>query len=76
MISGPSTTPAIITKIRHKTDVNTGEHISTDTLKMNEIGDVEIASDIPLVMRSYSADREFGTLFSLIDSPLRRSAQE
>ena len=66
MISGPSTTPAIITKIRHKIDVNSGEHISTDTLKMNEIGDVEIASDIPLVMRPYSDDREFGN-FILVD---------
>jgi bifunctional enzyme CysN/CysC len=66
LISGPSTTPAIITKIRHKTDVNTGEHISTDTLKMNEIGDVEIASDIPLVMRAYGDDREFGN-FILVD---------
>jgi bifunctional enzyme CysN/CysC len=66
MISGPSTTPAIITKIRHKIDVNTGEHISSDTLKMNEIGDVEIASDIPLVMRPYSDDREFGN-FILVD---------
>ena len=66
MISGPSTTPAIITKIRHKIDVNTGEHISTDTLKMNEIGDVEVASDVPLVMRPYADDREFGN-FILVD---------
>ena len=66
MISGPSTTPAIVTKIRHKIDVNTGEHTSTDTLKMNEIGDVEIASDIPLVMRPYTDDREFGN-FILVD---------
>jgi bifunctional enzyme CysN/CysC len=66
MISGPSTTPAIITKIRHMIDVNTGEHISSDTLKMNEIGDVEIASDIPLVMRPYSDDREFGN-FIFVD---------
>lgn len=66
MISGPSTTPAIVTKIRYKIDVNTGEHISSDTLKMNEIGDVEIASDIPLVMRPYTDDREFGN-FILVD---------
>ena len=66
MISGPSTTPAIVTKIRHKIDVNTGEHISSDSLKMNEIGDVEIASDIPLVMRPYTDDREFGN-FILVD---------
>ena len=66
MISGATTTPAIITKIRHKVDVNTGEHISTDTLAMNEIGDVEVATDIPVVMRPYSDSREFGN-FILVD---------
>jgi bifunctional enzyme CysN/CysC len=66
MMSGPTTTPAMITKIRHKIEVNTGEHLSTETLKMNEIGDVEIASDIPIVMRPYLDDREFGN-FILVD---------
>ena len=66
MISGATTTPAIITKIRHKVDVNTGEHISTDTLAVNEIGDVEVATDIPVVMRPYSDSREFGN-FILVD---------
>jgi bifunctional enzyme CysN/CysC len=66
MMSGPTTTPAMITKIRHKIDVNTGEHLSTETLKMNEIGDVEVASDVPLVMRPYADDREFGN-FILVD---------
>jgi bifunctional enzyme CysN/CysC len=66
LMSGPTTTPAMITKIRHKIEVNTGEHLSTETLKMNEIGDVEIASDIPIVMRPYLDDREFGN-FILVD---------
>ena len=66
LMSGPTTTPAMITKIRHKIDVNTGEHLSTETLAMNEIGDVEIASDIPIVMRPYLEDREFGN-FILVD---------
>ena len=66
MISGPTTTPAIITKIRHKIDVNTGDHISSNTLTMNEIGDVEIASDIAVVMRPYNESREFGN-FILVD---------
>jgi bifunctional enzyme CysN/CysC len=66
LMSGPTTTPAMITKIRHKIDVNTGEHLPTETLAMNEIGDVEIASDIPIVMRPYLEDREFGN-FILVD---------
>jgi bifunctional enzyme CysN/CysC len=66
LVSGATTTPAIITKIRHKIDVNTGEHNSSDVLKMNEIGDVEVATDIPVVMRPYSDSREFGN-FILVD---------
>ena len=66
LISGATTTPAIITKIRHKIDVNTGEHISSDALQMNEIGDVEAATDIPVIMRAYTESREFGN-FILVD---------
>ena len=66
LVSGSTTTPAIITKIRHKVDVNTGEHISSDVLAMNEIGDVEVATDIPVVMRPYLDSREFGN-FILVD---------
>ncbi len=66
LISGASTTPAIVTKIRHKLDVHSGEHISTDTLSMNEIGSVEIATDMPLILRSYDESREFGN-FILVD---------
>jgi len=66
MVSGPTTSPTMITKIKHKVDVNTGEHISSDTLKMNEIGLVEIATDIPMVMQPYSQSREFGN-FILVD---------
>lgn len=66
LVSGSTTTPAIVTKIRHKIDVNTGEHISSDVLAMNEIGDVEVATDIPVVMRPYEDSREFGN-FILVD---------
>ena len=66
LVSGATATPAIVTKIRHKIDVNTGEHISSDVLQMNEIGDVEVATDIPVVMRPYTDSREFGN-FILVD---------
>lgn len=66
LVSGATTTPAIVTKIRYKIDVNTGEHNSSDVLQMNEIGDVEVATDIPVVMRPYTDSREFGN-FILVD---------
>ena len=66
LISGPSQTPVIVTKIRHKIDVNTGEHISASTLAMNEIGEVEIATNQPLALLPYKQSREFGN-FILVD---------
>ncbi|MFM1910335.1 MAG: hypothetical protein RLZZ545_1033 [Actinomycetota bacterium] len=65
-ISGPTQTPAIVTKIRHKIDVNTGEHVAANTLSMNEIGEVEIATNQPLALLPYTQSREFGN-FILVD---------
>ena len=59
LISGPTSSPALISKIKHKVDVNSGEHIASDALKMNEIGLVEIATDIPMVLQPYTQSREF-----------------
>ena len=66
LISGPTQTPAIITKIKHKIDVNTGEQNSADTLTMNEIGSIEIATNQALPLLAYSESREFGN-FILVD---------
>jgi bifunctional enzyme CysN/CysC len=66
LISGPTQTPVIVTKIRHKIDVNTGEHNSANTLVMNEIGEVEIATNQPLALLPYNQSREFGN-FILVD---------
>jgi bifunctional enzyme CysN/CysC len=66
LISGPTQTPVIVTKIRHKIDVNTGEHNSANTLTMNEIGEVEIATNQPLALLPYKQSREFGN-FILVD---------
>jgi bifunctional enzyme CysN/CysC len=66
LISGPSETPVIVTKIRHKIDVNTGDHLSVNTLAMNEIGEVEIATNQPMALDPYKQSREFGN-FILVD---------
>lgn len=66
LIAGPTQTPVIVTKIRHKIDVNTGEHNSANTLVMNEIGEVEIATNQPLALLPYKQSREFGN-FILVD---------
>jgi bifunctional enzyme CysN/CysC len=65
-ISGPTQTPATISRITHKIDVNTGAHTAAKTLAVNEIGSVEIATDIALPLLPYKQSREFGN-FILVD---------
>ena len=66
LISGPTQIPAIVTKIRHSIDVNSGEENSATSLEMNEIGVVEIATNSPLALLPYKESREFGN-FILVD---------
>ena len=66
LIAGSSQTPATVTRIRHKIDVNTGSQNSATNLGVNEIGSVEIATDSPLALLPYLQSREFGN-FILID---------
>ena len=66
LLAGSSQTPATITRIKHNLDVNTGSETAATDLSMNEIGSVEIATDTPLTLLSYSQSREFGN-FILVD---------
>ncbi|MFM9014923.1 MAG: adenylyl-sulfate kinase, partial [Candidatus Nanopelagicus sp.] len=66
LLAGSSQTPATITRIKHKVDVNTGSETAATDLSMNEIGSVEIATDTPLTLLPYSQSREFGN-FILVD---------
>jgi bifunctional enzyme CysN/CysC len=66
LIAGSSQTPATVTRIRHKIDVNSGNQNSATNLGVNEIGSVEIATDAPLTLLPYLQSREFGN-FILVD---------
>ncbi len=66
LIAGSSQTPATVTRIRHKIDVNSGIQNSATNLGMNEIGSVEIATDSLLTLLPYLQSCEFGS-FILID---------
>ena len=66
LIAGSSQTPATVTRIRHKVDVNSGSQNSATNLGVNEIGSVEIATDAPLTLLPYLQSREFGN-FILVD---------
>ena len=66
LIAGSSQIPTIVTRIRHKIDVNTGSQNPATNLGVNEIGTVEIATDSPLALLPYLQSREFGN-FILVD---------
>jgi bifunctional enzyme CysN/CysC len=66
LIAGSTQVPAIVTKIRHKLEIVSGDHEAADALAMNEVGKVEIATDSPIVLSPYKEDRNSGS-FILVD---------
>ncbi len=66
LISGSTQVPAIVTTIRHALNINTGDHDPARVLKMNEIGVVELATDAPIALTPYKANRFKGN-FILVD---------
>ena len=63
---GATTLPARISSIRHRVDVDTGEHLAARTLGLNDIGLCTLALDAPLAFEPYAASRDLGG-FILID---------
>jgi bifunctional enzyme CysN/CysC len=66
LISGSTQVPAIVTNIRHVLNVNNGDHDAARTLKTNEIGVVELATDAPIALTPYKQNRFKGN-FILVD---------
>jgi bifunctional enzyme CysN/CysC len=66
LIAGSSQVPALVTNIRHVLNINNGEHDAARTLKSNEIGVVEIATDAPIALAPYKQNRFKGN-FILVD---------
>jgi len=57
---------ATVTGIKYREDVNTGAHLATKTLCMNEIATVNLSTSAPLVFEPYGVNRVLGS-FILID---------
>ena len=66
LINGSMQVPAMVTSIKYRLDVNSGEHDAADLLQMNEIGVVEIATDSPIPLNTYKNERNTGS-FILVD---------
>jgi bifunctional enzyme CysN/CysC len=71
--SASSTTGAVVTILKHRVAIDTMEHQAATTLVANEIGQVHISLDRPLVCEAYHDDRELGS-FILIDALSHRTA--
>jgi len=63
---GPHRTPASVVRIAHRVDVNTLERSAAPALALNDIGQVEIRTQRPLVYDAYARNRQTGA-FILID---------
>ena len=60
LVAGSMSVPAVVTAIRGRRDVVSGEEMAGRTLKMNDIGHVEIATDTPVPLDSYELCRDTG----------------
>ena len=63
---GARTVTASVTEIKHQEDVNTFQKLAAKTLKLNEIGFVNIETHEPVAFDPYEENRETGA-FILID---------
>ena len=63
---GTKTIGAVVTKLKYKEDVNSGEHLAAATLGLNEVGFVNFSLDQAVAFESYKDSRALGG-FILID---------
>ena len=64
--AGPLTVPAVVTTVRGRLDVVSGEQLAARTLGINDIGTVELTTDAPVPLDSYDTGRDTGS-FLLVD---------
>jgi bifunctional enzyme CysN/CysC len=64
--AGTALVPAQVTELKHKINVNTGEHLAAKHLDLNEIGVCNIGLDRAIAFEPYRENRDLGG-FILID---------
>ncbi|MGA2043315.1 MAG: sulfate adenylyltransferase subunit CysN [Roseiarcus sp.] len=70
---GAKTTPATVTELKHRIDVNTLDKLAGKTLAFNEVGFCNLATTMPVAFDSYADNRETGA-FILIDRTTNETA--
>ena len=61
-----NSTRAYITNVMHRVDINTGEKVAAEGMRLNEIAEVKITTSTPLMFDSYTENRQTGA-FVIID---------
>jgi bifunctional enzyme CysN/CysC len=70
---GTRLTPASVTELKHRLDVNSREHLAAKTLQLNEIGLCNLATTLPVAFDPYEENRDTGS-FILIDRRTNETA--
>ena len=70
---GSRTTPASVTELKHRIDVNTLDKLAAKTLELNEVGLCNVATTMPVAYDAYADNRETGA-FILIDRETNETA--
>ncbi len=66
LLAGPRTVPAVVTTVRGRLDVVSGQQFAARTLGINDIGTVELTTDTPVSLDGYENGRDTGS-FLLAD---------
>lgn len=61
LICGPIRIPATVTTVVDRVDIESGHRHASRDLSINDIGNIEIATDTPIVLDLYSAIRSTGS---------------
>jgi bifunctional enzyme CysN/CysC len=70
---GTRTVSATVTALKHRIDIDSGNHVAARTLALNEIGYCNIAASVPVAFDPYAKCRETGG-FILIDRLTQETA--
>jgi bifunctional enzyme CysN/CysC len=70
---GARTTPASVTELKHRIDVNNFDKLAAKRLDLNEVGFCNLATTMPVAYDSYAENRETGA-FILIDRQTHETA--
>jgi bifunctional enzyme CysN/CysC len=70
---GARTTPATVTELKHRIDVNTLDKLAAKTLALNEVGLCNLAAAMPIAYDPYAENRDTGA-FILIDRTSNETA--